>query len=313
MSQLDEATLEAFRAELKKTAAPNWHSIAGGLGSGMGMGAALGAIGGAGVGAVKDFRAARERGEGVGSAVAEGVGGAIGGIGRGAVVGAGLGAGAGALAGHLKPNMAQGLLKGDTPVLSSAARFGQRQLHGLTGWTPKEGLESIRGGMHEATGRLQAAKDAVTSAANPKVLASAQKELGLAEKGHAAAQKVNEMGLTSLPGIAKSMKNNGVLNTIKADAANQWSGAGLGTKALLMGMPAMGAVGAVAGQEMPTGEGKAERVGENVGQMAGGFIGSAVPLVGQSLIGMPLGYAGKMVGRGVDRLRGRRPGQEDGQ
>lgn len=305
MSQLNERIMEAFRAELRKTAAPNLQSLLGGLGAGAGIGTAVGAIGGAGLGAVKDYRAARARGEDVSGALAEGVGGALGGVTRGALVGAGVGAAGGSVLGHLKPKAFNGLLRGETPLLSSSARFGQRQLHGLTGWKPEGGLESIRGGMHEATGRLEAARQAVSSARDPKVLASAQKELSLAEKGHQAAQKVNDMGLTSIPGIARSMKNNGVMNTIKADAANQWSGAGLGTKGLLLGVPAMGAAGTLASAEPSTGTGKAEQFGENAGQMAGAFVGSGVPLVGQTLIGMPMGYAGKMIGRGVDRLRGR--------
>lgn len=311
MSKLDETHLNAFREELK-LAAPNLKAIAGGLGAGAGMGTALGALGGAGLGAVKSYREARQRGEGIGSSVAEGVRGALGGVGKGALVGAGLGAAGGAAAGHLRPNAFNGLLKGDTPVLSSAARFGQRQLHGLTGWTPEGGLESIRGGMHEAKGRLQAAHEAVGSAVGDKAKATAQKELELATKGHDAAQKAHDMGLSSIPGIAKSMKNNGVLNTVKADIHNQMSGAGIGSKALMFGLPAVGMAGAVAGQEAPVGEGagKAESIGSNVGQMAGGLIGSAVPIVGQTLIGQPLGYAGKMVGRGIDRLRGRHPGQE---
>lgn len=316
MFKLSEASLGGFRAEMAKLSAPNWHQLIGGAGAGAGMGAALGGIAGAGVGAVKSYRDARSRGEGIGGAVAEGAGGALGGVTKGALVGAGLGAGAGAVAGHLRPSAVSNVVHGEAPVLSSAARFGQRQVHGLTGWAPEGGIQSIRGGAYDAKERVSSAESALRGAKDSATRAAATKELEHAGKGLAASEKAEQMGLTSLPGIARSMKNNGVVNTLKADVANQWSGAGVGSKALMVGIPAMGAVQALTAEDgeaysrRPSERvGKGEAVGSNIGQAVGGMLGSSVPIIGQTVLGAPIGFAGKMIGRGVDRLRGVGPGE----
>ncbi len=307
-----ETTLEAFRVELSKYAAPNWHNIAGGLGALTGAGAAVGGLAGGTAGAVHGYRAARERGEGVGASIAGGLSGAVGSAPKGALLGAGAGALGGAALGHLSPSSVEKLVGGNTPILSGASRFGQRQLHGLTGWTPKGGIESIRGGAYEAKNRVATAKGALEGATSDKARQAAQRELEAAHKGLSAAQTVQDRGMTSIPGIAKAMKTHGVLETLKADAKNQWAGAGAASKALMVGLPAAGVVGSVASADSPNeaGQGKAERIGKSMGQLAGGVVGSAVPIVGQMALGTPLSAAGQMMGRGIDKLRGR-PSKKD--
>lgn len=309
MFNLNEQQLVSFREELHKLAGPNWHNIAGGVGSLTGAGAAIGGLAGAAGGAVQKYREARREGSGVGQSITHGLSGALGGAGKGALVGAGLGAVGGAAAGHLAPSAVSRLTGGTTPILSGAARFGQRQLHGLTGWTPREGIESIRGGAYEAKQRLAKARESLATASGDKAVGAARKEIEAAERGAAASQTLQDRGMTSLPGIARAMKQHGVVNTIKADLSNQWHGGGLGSKALMLGLPAASAVGALASSDKEdlSGAGKGERVGRAVGQLAGGTVGSAVPIVGQTLIGTPLSAAGQMIGRGVDRFRGRKP------
>lgn len=299
MSRIPEEVLLAFQREIK-TAAPNWHSILGSAGALGGTGAALGGAGGALIGGYRAHRQAKEQGaDGMGAGVSA-LSGALGGASRGAMLGAGAGVLAGAGAGALKSNVAQKLVDGNYGIASSGARFGQRQLHALTGWTPKAGLESIRAGTYEARERLG---NAVSNMGTGQ-------EVERAEKALAAADKAKEMGLTNVPGYVKSLRDNGVMNTLRADVKNQWDGVGTGTKALMIGAPALGLAGAAMTPESVEAEGmgKGERIGRSIGQTAGGVLGSPMPILGQQVVGGVLSGAGGMLGRGVDRLRGVKPG-----
>ena len=75
--------------------------------------------------------------------------------------------------------------------------------------------------------------------------------------------------------------------------------------AMALGMPAVSIARAAAGKEPESGEGKGETLGKNVGMALGGVAGSAMPVVGSAVVGETLSRAGGLMGRGVDRLRGR--------
>lgn len=292
MSNFTEAELRAFKRELEKNAAP-WRSLLGGLGSGAALGATLGGGLTAAHGAVKGYREAREAGgSGLGGAAL----GAIGGAGKGALIGAGLGAAGGAGLGALRPGLIQAASKAKGPV-GSISRFGQRQLHGFTGWTPTKDPKSIRdigGGAAPALKRFEQA----SAATGPK----AAKELARAKKGLQAAEEAEAMGLTSLPGYAKSfVKNPG--KTVTTGLKEQWAGQGPVGKAMMVGFPAMSVGGALVGPETPETGGKGERLLANLGTLP--FYMGPVPLGAQMALGTGMESAGRLLGKGVDKLRGK--------
>jgi len=288
MSRLREEELLAFRDELKKESAPNLHGLLGGAGAGAGLGALVGGLGGAAVGAVRGAKKGREEGSGA----LGGLSGALSGAARGVGLGAGVGALGGGAAAALRPGAISKLV--DAGGLGGAsARFGQRQLHALTGWTPKGGIESIRGGAYDARQALHAAKSS--------------KEVAQAGKALESAEAAQNMGLTNLPGYVKAVKREGLKNVAKTDAAAQWHSGGLAAKALGIGVPALALSSEVGKKESPEGPGKGELLGRTIAGTAGGVLGSAMPIAGQIAMGGALGAAGGFVGRGIDRLRGRRP------
>lgn len=107
---------------------------AGGIGAGAGLGAAGGGAVGAGAGALHGYQEAKEKGE---SGFAGALTGAGGGAYRGALIGGAGGAALGATGGRASRALA-GVAEGASGGLSPAAiaRFGQRQLHSVTGLTP---------------------------------------------------------------------------------------------------------------------------------------------------------------------------------
>ena len=127
MPNLDETTLSAFRDELRKLSA-----VHPALGAGLTMGA-LGGLGAGGYGYMKARSEGKSVSDSLGQAAKRGL--------QGAAIGGAAGAGLGAL----------------TPgsVGGAVSRFGQRQLHSVTGWTPsgmsrEEGLQSMRAGAYDA-------------------------------------------------------------------------------------------------------------------------------------------------------------------
>lgn len=112
MPKLDEQAIEAFQNELQKIAA------------GLAPAATLGVLG-AGLGGFSGYSRARQEGKSVG--------GALGAAGKGALTGGALGALGGA-----------GLSKVAPSVAGALGRFGQRQVHSVTGWVPQGGLAEMR-------------------------------------------------------------------------------------------------------------------------------------------------------------------------
>ena len=276
MPKLSLPTMLAFQDELEKL---------GGLNPMVGSAALLGGVSGLGTGYL-GYRKAKAEGATTGQALGHGLqSGAVGAAG-GAALGAGLA--------HVAPNVGKEL-----------SNFGQRQVHGLTGWTPAEGLHSIEHGAHDATKRFNDAHVKSILEASPENL----KNLENTRKGMHAAQEAERMGITSLPGIAKSVKEHGLMNTVRAGAAEQLHGTTAATKAMMLGLPAIGiAHSALSREDSDPNAGKGERIGRAVGNVVGNLAGGPLPVIGQTVIGGAAEGAGKMVGRGIDRLRGVRPG-----
>lgn len=198
-------------------------------------------------------------------------------------------------------------------------RFGQRQVHALTGWTPKAGIQSIRGGAYEAGQRLGAAKAAIApgkvvpttpgimdkvlrrtpEAVHTRGVAAGHKELAAAQKAHSSARKAEEMGLTSLPGYAKSLKTHGVGKTVGAGFKEQWDSMGPAGRALMLGFPAVGAANELSRESKPGEAGRLSRAGARAGELA--YMMGPVPIAGQIAAQTALSGAGKRVGALFDK------------
>jgi hypothetical protein len=286
--------VQAFRDELLKCGAPailetlgrtlgssgTRSAVQRGLG-GLGAGAGIGGLVGAGVGGVRGYRDARRQGADVGEALLGGVGGVASGAGKGALIG-GLGAGAAEAAG-LAPGL-YGRAAKAPGMLGSAARFGQRQVHALTGWTPK--------GFMDPGGARQMGAGAANAVAQK---GRATKELAQATKAVETAERAEQMGLTSIPGYIRSLGKNGLLPTVSAGAAEQWHGGGTAGKLMMAGLPAA----AVAQELGNPAEGRGGRLLGAAGQ-AGAMALGPIPLAGQ----LAVGTAASRAARSVGRLRG---------
>lgn len=303
-----ERVFDAFHGELEKLAIDT-HTLLGNVGALAGSGALVGAVGGAALGGIKRYREARSRGEGIGQGFLEGAGGALHGAGKGALVGAG----AGALAGAATPKALYDRMSNVAGPVGAGARFGQRQVHAFTGWMPTAGetssIERIRGGAFRARKAVGRAEEELASAwgkNDPSDLRSAVRAKQRASAGLEGAERAQQMGLTSVPGYLKSLRQK-PLETLRTGMAEQWHSGGAGAKALTIGLPALGAVSALRSPESATGAGKGERVGRELGTVAGGVLTAPLPFVPGQVVSTALGRAGGLAGRGIDRLRGRRP------
>ncbi len=282
---------------------------AGAAGAGAGVGAAAGGLAGAGVQGYRGYQEAKERGEDAGKALLSGAAKGLSGAGTGAAIGAGLGGAAGLAGGARARQLAERAVRGGSNPLSLSARFGQRQLHSLTGYADKKALRGMRAGSYDA--RMRAAQSERNlnrlwrqGDVDPKVLQKASLEQQKAQRGLRAAQKAEDMGLTSMPGYLKSLAKN-PHETMRTGAAEQWHGSGLGGKFMLAGAPVLGAAGEAMSPSEAGGPGRLERVG---GSLAGGlaFGAAPIPLAGMSALATGAERLGSLVGAGGGTMLARR-------
>lgn len=292
------------------------HRGLGGIGAGAGAGGALGAAGGAAYGGIRGLQEARERGE-------LGLGGALVGAGTGAVKGGLWGAGLGAAGLGGAAALSRRVGEKFVPALaarSGAARFGQRQVHGMTGWLPTRGdptsLRAIKGGAYSGAHRLEEAEKALEAAraAEPSAgimgrvmgrtpeavkarrIAAAEKEFVGAQKGMRYAEEAERMGLTSLPGYAKSLATPGQAGkTITTGLKEQWHGSGPMGRALIFGFPAATiGHGALATPE-PGGPSRSEATMGALGDIA--YAMGPMPIGPQLALASALSMSGARLGR----------------
>jgi len=307
-----EVLFEAFQRWLPKEAASlsslisRHGSLLKNVGQLAGVGGTLGALGGAGYGARQGYTEAKERGEGTGHAALQAALHGVGGAAKGGVLGAAVGGVAGGAASKaLNPDW----LTQRDGIIGAGARFGQRQMHSLTGALSPAELEKVRGGAYGARKAHEAAQGALHAAwiKDPSTVGPAVSGAVKAKKGLEAAEKVQSMGLTSVPGYLKSVKDNGLRPTLEASVKDQVRNMHPGMAVMSLGLPAASVAHAALSKEKTEGAGKGESVGKNVGMALGGLTGAAMPIVGSAVMGGALERAGSAVGRGVDRLRGRKP------
>lgn len=300
MPRMSEAILCAFRDELSKEAgladvvarhAPLLKNV----GSAAGVGALAGAGYGGLSGASRGYRESRELGGGVGESALAGLAKGLGGAATGGALGALAGGGAGALGAHLGQGSPSRLVARDD-ILGSAARAGQRQVHSLTGMLSPAELEGVRGGAYNA--RQHLAK-----------LTEAGKPTARAAKGLAAAEEMQRMGATSVPGVLGALRREGAGKVLSTGAREQVHN----MPTVMTGLTAYGIAKPLLSKEDPeTGApGKGERVGRSLGGAVGGVAGGLIPFTGGQVLGAATGEAGGRVGRVIDRIRGRRPAVDD--
>lgn len=290
---------------------------AGATGAGAGVGALGGGLVGAGVQGVRGYQRAKDEGASTGQALLSGATQGLSGASTGAMVGAGIGGAAGLAGGARARGLAERAVGGGTwNPLAASARFGQRQLHSVTGYanakTPEglKQLRAMRGGAYQAQERADAARKALDQArwsgASNAALQGAHKELNMATQGLQAAEKAEAMGLTSVPGYLRSLASNPV-DTIRTGVAEQWRGSGLGGKLLFAGFPVAGAVGEAMSPSEEGGPGRLERTGK---ALAGGlaFGAAPIPMVGMGLLSSGAEQVGGLLGAGGDALLRHRAG-----
>jgi len=214
------------------------------------------------------------------------------GAGGGAIRGAGYGALAGAGAGAFSKLDTSKLTAGEG-LIHSAARSGQRQVHALTGMLTPGELEGVRGGAFDARKALETARGLPHEAK--------------AQKAFTAADTAQHMGLTSVPGYLRALKDRPVSEVLGASAREQYHGMHPALGAVMVGLPAASAVGTLANKESPTGPGKGEELGRNLGGAVGGVMGGMMPVGGAEVMNRLGTGAGAGVGRVIDRIRGRKP------
>lgn len=213
---------------------------------------------------------------------------------------------------------------GVADTAGSVGRFGQRQVHGLTGWTPKgymnpEGIKGMRAGAYDAAERLSAAERAVAPGpgryrpglvdrvlkispekAHVKRVQAGHKEVVDARKSYRSAQAAEDMGLTSLPGYARAlMQNPG--SALKTGLSEQWHAVGPAGKALMVGIPGAGVAGEMSRESAPGEAGRLERAGSRLGELA--YTMGPLPISGQLVAGIGMGSLGKRMGALFDKKK----------
>jgi hypothetical protein len=114
------------------------------------------------------------------------------------------------------------------------------------------------------------------------------------------------MGLTSVPGYIKSMKDNGVLPTMGAGFKEQWHSMSPGWKAVMIGAPLAETAHALKTPDEEGGPGKAERVARGLAGAVSGATMGGIPMATGTVLQGGISRAAGAAGHVVDRLR-RRP------
>lgn len=330
LSFQDELEKQAISLTGLRAAAQRAGGLLGRQGTTAGAGAALGgaaggALGGLG-GAGAAYHEAKQRGETGAGLVQETLGGTWRGLKGGALLGAGVGGAAG-LAGGARARALTGKLRGKDNLLGGISRFGERQIHALTGAVPHtakgkiveggvpEALQSMRAGSWSARQKVQDLASRLRDTADPKARSKLVNQLENAKHWQQAASQSEQMGLTSLPGYLKAIVGKGKylsgeqlgqrvnpLEALKTGVREQWRGTGTGAggvamKGLIYGMPMAGVASELATPSEPGEEGRFARAGKSLGTLAYGL--APIPLAGMGLLSSGLERAGGLVGKGV--------------
>ena len=307
MFENNDAAMGAFNAELEKLGVGalarriGQRALAGGgLGA---LTASGGAALGAAAGGVRGYRQAAAEGQ-------PGAMGALRGGLRGAALGGAAGLAAGTAAGAAGGKATQRLVSrigAKKGPMGPVTRFGQRQVHSVTGALPaaasrREALRSMGAGIGEMEKRIAETKKRLRGMAtgDPK-RARAARELQSLQKGLQYGQRAEELGMTSVPGLFRAVATRPG-EALRTGLGSQWYGSpSRAGKFMTFGVP--GAV--VAGEALtPTkagGEGRTTRAMKAVGETLPYMI-APIGLLGAT----GLSIAGSQVGAGAGRVFGKR-------
>ena len=314
----DLVRMAAFQDELEKIAAPAAVRALGQrllhAGSGAGIGLMAGGALGAGVGGTEGYQEARKGGATRGQALAGSVGKGL----HGAMLGGTLGAAGGGLAAGLSGRAGAELAKRTTAMsgpVGAFSRFGQRQVHSLTGALPEgygsgEGaLRALRTGATQAEAAVPKAQQAMSAAWEatgekaPGEVSRAAKHLYESNAALRHARKAEELGMTSAPGFFKAM----VTHPIEATRAGIGQHPGMTGKALMLGLPAAGVAGEALKPSAPSDD--KSRLHRTLGA-AGAATSMALgpmTLAGGMLASGASSAAGNLLGKGMDKVTRRKP------
>lgn len=316
MSDPNDALMLAFNDELEKVAVPAVLRRLGQRALSSGSGAALAGTAGAGLGGVaggvQGYRQAKERG-------GSGLAGALAGGMRGAALGGGAGLAAGgavgALAGKKGIQHARQMAK-RKGALGAISRFGQRQVHSVTGALPagfksrSAAVRSLGAGGADIQKRLAETGKSLGKAKGParqKLI----KERASLKKALEHAGTAEELGMTSVPGFFRTMASKDAVKGVKAGLGQQWHGSpSVGGKLMTFGMPA----GFVASEAMqPTEKGEPGRVSRTLRSAAetAPYMLTTMPLAGATLMGSGLAAGGRAVGKLLRRKKEPAPEPEE--
>ena len=281
---------------------------AGNIGAGMGVGAAVGGAAGALKSGREAYQRAEEEGGSKGVAAAMG---ALRGGARGASIGTAVGGAAGLLSGGKGSDLVQKAIRGDKNPLGMAARSGQRKLHSVTGLVP--------GGAARGTDEYVKALTDINVAGlgdHAKAIAKAEQAKQTAQSSFNTAAQAVQSGQTSLVGLAKGLKDKGIVQggkeLVQQGVGNQWRNSGAMGKAMMVGAPLSGVALAAMNKGDPEDPNDTTR-GANVGGAIGSSVaGALTPLIGSTGGEMVAGAGravGSTVGKGISKLVGavRRP------
>ncbi len=176
-------------------------------------------------------------------------------------------------------------------VGQSLGNFGKRQLHGLTGWTPR--------GFHNTKGIEEIGAGAAGSRAWHAGARGAEKTR--AASALDANVRAQEAGHTSIPGLVSSFVKD-PKGAAKKAWNQQWDGTSRWEKALLVGAPAAGLAMDTASAD--DGQ-KGERMGAGIASTAAGLATGGLGFVPGMVATTAAGYVGSKAGKQVDKLRGK--------
>jgi len=227
----------------------------------------------------------------------------------GAVRGALLGAGAGALGGQFATKAGRG----------EALRFGQRQLHGMTGYLPGRGILGAKGPALSPKDRLKALegmgfefqhgtkkqlqKHMTQEVAKGKITKYLPQNIQnfMASRSASSAlatRQAAEEGMTSIPGLARGYMRGGVSGKV-----TPWQATKMNLKApgLAMGVGIPAAMSAQSIKEYRE-TGDRRQLASNLAGNAGFALGGALPITAMMGLGAAGGAAGRLIGRGAEAI-----------
>lgn len=197
---------------------------------------------------------------------------------------------------------------------SGVKNFGLRQLHGATGYVPKQGLGRIgvagkttarREAMLKSRRASQRARD-LPEADQKKLMDRTNQEVRDILRRGRHDQEMQDLGLTSIPGVARGLFRN-PKDTSKAVWRHNVGKGGPGGVAMGVGLPA-----AVSAPDLMRGD-ESDRGGRGMGQklmsagglVAGSMLTSGIPIVPQAAAVTGIDVGSAQVGKQFDKLRKR--------